>query len=891
MHGLSHSSAQSVPHADASNLHWALYYASRGWPVLPLYSVEGGRCTFGDVNCRSPGKHPRTPHGVKDASTSSWQIQRWWKFWPSANVGIATGVASGLLVLDSDPRNGGDASLEQLRNEFPDAFKELLEVLTGSGGAHLYFECRSAAPSRANILPGIDVRADSGYVAAPPSLHISGSRYRFVSNSGLIPPPLPAALHELILPKAQAQGGGDASPKDELDSLRVSDAIKNLVREGKPRGQRSEALFAAIRAMIKAGHDDEEIIAVLVDPANGLSEKPRDKGLAWLTGEIKRARQKPDRDNRSETPFGTARPDPDRPAIHSIAGSDKDPNGHLPSKAPSPSARKPVDSPARPQEEPEIDLKMCGGNEPAPAAEGHEAAALEIQRLARLSSLHYERERENAAQRLGIRVTVLDDLVKQARAAKDEGDSKGQGRPISFSEPEPWPHAVDGADLLNGFRAALTRHVIMSKEAAVATALWIVHTFLLHVFNTSPRLAITSPEKQCGKTTLLDILGLVTRCPLPTANATPAPIFRVIEMYGPTLLIDEADTFLDNRSELRGILNSGHRRGTAYVLRTVGDDHEPRKFSTWTAVAIAMIGRLPGTLEDRSIPVALRRRRPDEPIVSFKHDAADDLRRLARMAARWCHDHADEIGRAVPAVPDGIYNRQADNWSPLLAIADKAGGDWPERARQAAKTLTVVGAGDDQSIRIQLLADFRMLFESRQDAKITTKDVIDGLVAIEERPWSVWHRGKPISPAALAKLLAPFGIVPVNLKLPDERVLKGYRREHFEDAFARYLPPPPIVAATPLLRPSDGHNLHVSRPLPGDGGSGCANSENPNNHAQSSGVAAVKAPESSANGAAIPFMITHAMKDQLRGRGLSDDQIANLTPQKAHEILNSPADK
>jgi hypothetical protein len=566
MHGPSHSST--------NNLQWALSYASRGWPVLPLHSVGGGCCTCGDVNCRSPGKHPRTQHGVKDASTFSWQIQRWWKFWPSANVGIATGVASGLLVIDIDPRNGGDVSYDQLRKEYPASFAELLEVRTGSGGTHLYFEWRSATPSRANIHPGIDVKADGGYVVAPPSLHISGSRYGFVSNSGLIPPPLPAALHDLILPKAQAQGGGDASPKDELNSLRVSDAIKNLIREGKPRGQRSEAIFAAIRAMIKAGHTNEETIAVLLDPANGLSEKPRDNGFAWLTGEIKRAREKPDRDNRSETPSGTARPDPDRPAIHSIAGSDKDPNGHLPSGAPSPSAGKPVDSAARPHEEPEIDLKACGaGNEPGPAAKGHDAkpdAALEIQRLARLSSLDYERERESAAQRLGIRVTVLDDQVKQACAAGNNGDTKGQGRLISFSEPEPWPHAVDGADLLDGLRMALTRHVIMSKEAAAATALWIVHTFLLDVFDTSPRLAITSPEKRCGKTTLRDILDLVTQCPLPTANATPAAIFRVIEMYRPTLLIDEADTFLDKRSELGGILNSGHRRGTAYVLRTVG---------------------------------------------------------------------------------------------------------------------------------------------------------------------------------------------------------------------------------------------------------------------------------------------------------------------------------
>ena len=123
MHGPSHSSMQSVPLANSRNLFSALYYASRGWPVLPLYSVEGGRCTCGDAACRSPGKHPRTQHGVKDASAKSRQINLWWRWWPSANVGIATGVTSGLLVLDIDPRNGGDASYEQLRNEFPDRIR------------------------------------------------------------------------------------------------------------------------------------------------------------------------------------------------------------------------------------------------------------------------------------------------------------------------------------------------------------------------------------------------------------------------------------------------------------------------------------------------------------------------------------------------------------------------------------------------------------------------------------------------------------------------------------------------------------------------------------------------------------------------------------------------
>jgi Bifunctional DNA primase/polymerase, N-terminal len=505
------SGQQQAPCPDASMERWALYYASRGWRALPLHSVSGGRCSCGDRNCRLPGEHPRV--AVKDASADLEQIRAWWGKWPDASIGIATGAASGIVVLDVDPRNGGDKGYAQLQQDLPSAFAKVLKVRSGSGGTHLYFQHpgRNVA-CRANLRPGIDVRGDDGYIVAPPSLHVTGARYRFVSNSGLLVPPLSQALCDVIAPEAQAHADGGAEEgrksRIEVESLRVSDEIKALIRDGQPKGQRSEAIFAAIRAIIKAGHNDKEIIAVLVDPAHGLSEKPRDKGLAWLTGEIKRAREKPDRDNSSETTFGTRRPDPDRPAIHSIAGSDKDPNGHLPSSPPSPSARRPVDSPARPHEEPEINLKACGGNEPgpAPAAKGHDAkpaAALEIQRLARLSLLDYERERESAAQRLGMRVTVLDDLVKQARAAKNDGDTKGQGHTISYSEPSPWPHAVDGAELLDGLYAAVTRHVVMSKEAAVATALWIVHTHLMDVFNTSPNLAITSPEKECGKTTLL----------------------------------------------------------------------------------------------------------------------------------------------------------------------------------------------------------------------------------------------------------------------------------------------------------------------------------------------------------------------------------------------------
>src|SRR5262249_41314965 len=139
--------------------------------------------------------------------------------------------------------------------------------------------------------------------------HVSGVPYRFAANGILLPPPLHQTLWDLISAEPQAHPPAQDEHKSriEIESLHVSNEIMALIRDGKPEGQRSEAIFATTRALIKAGHGDEEIIAVLVDPANKLSEKPRVKGAAWLSGEIKRARAKPDRENDLQTPSGTDR--------------------------------------------------------------------------------------------------------------------------------------------------------------------------------------------------------------------------------------------------------------------------------------------------------------------------------------------------------------------------------------------------------------------------------------------------------------------------------------------------------------------------------------------------------------------------------------------------------
>jgi len=427
-----------------------------------------------------------------------------------------------------------------------------------------------------------------------------------------------------------------------------------------------------------------------------------------------------------------------------------------------------------------------GGHGIAPSKEtrpGAQTIDLEISRLARLVTLDYEHQRKEAAERLDIRASTLDRLVLAERAKSSDGGK--QGRALSLPDPEPWPHSVNGADLLRELAANIRQHVVMREEAADTAGLWVVHTYLVDCFGTSPRLAITSPERGCGKTTALDVLSRLVSRPLPTTNASASAIFRVVELHRPTLLIDEADTFLPENEELRGILNSGHRRG-GFVIRTVGEEFEPRRFATYAPCAVALIGKLPPTLADRSVAIELRRRRSDEQIEPFRFDRTDHLDQLARKVARWASDSAELLGGANPEMPAGVFNRAADNWRPLLAIADAAADEWPSRARRAIQPAEGTGR-DNQSVCELLLADIRAIFTERGVDRLPSAELVEALIAIEGRPWSEWKTGKPISANSVARLLARFAIVPETIRVSD-RTPKGYQRARFDDAFLRYLP-------------------------------------------------------------------------------------------------------
>ncbi len=416
------------------------------------------------------------------------------------------------------------------------------------------------------------------------------------------------------------------------------------------------------------------------------------------------------------------------------------------------------------------------------AAEKLDSGQDTFARLAALSPVEYDRVREAEAKTLGIRAATLDDQVKKLRASAG-GPSEAGGTAVLFTDPEPWPHPVAGAELLNEIAVTVRRFMVLPDRVADAAALWTLHAWAHDSFRVSPVLAISSPEKRCGKTTLLTILQHVAPRPLPAANITAAALFRAVEKWRPTLLIDEADTFLRDSDELRGVLNSGHTRETACVIRTVGDDHDPRAFSTWAPKAIALIGKLPPTLHDRAIEVRLKRKIPGEQVERLRADRSD-FEDVRRRCARWVADHAG-LRDADPDVPGGLNDRAADNWRPLLAIAVAAGGAWPELARKAIPALVDPEDSDDAS-GIMLLDDLRVLFAAR-GARLLSAVIAETLAGMEHRPWPEWHHEKPITPRQIAWLLRPFGIQPKTIRTANDRA-KGYEVEQFADAFARYLP-------------------------------------------------------------------------------------------------------
>jgi hypothetical protein len=372
---------------------------------------------------------------------------------------------------------------------------------------------------------------------------------------------------------------------------------------------------------------------------------------------------------------------------------------------------------------------------------------------------------------------------------------------------EPWPEPVDGSQLLDDLVGRVSQYVVLPTSAPEAIALWDVHTYAYELRDTTTYLGVESPEKRCGKTTLLCVLSELVNRPLPASNISSPAFFRVIQELRPTLMIDEADTFLPSNEELRGILNSGYKRKLAYVVRVahqgpndppessadnvqinpaVGGEPAGRSrtlgiFSCWCPKVISQIGRLPETLADRCIMIRMQRKLATDECERFRNlDGAD----LKRKCVRFVLDHSSEIAQARPEFPPGLNDRAADIWEPLLAIADIAGGRWPALARQAALDLT--NGAQDRSPSGSLLLDILFGFLQRDSERMFSRDLVTWLNGFADRPWMELKIGKEITERWLSQQLRPYGIRPRMLRIGEEQS-RGYVESEMSPIFERYI--------------------------------------------------------------------------------------------------------
>ena len=358
--------------------------------------------------------------------------------------------------------------------------------------------------------------------------------------------------------------------------------------------------------------------------------------------------------------------------------------------------------------------------------------------------------------------------------------------------------AGDVSDLFDRIASTLRTYVVMDEHQVVAATLWIAMTHVCDGIKVCPLALITAPEKACGKSQLLTIFGRLVANPLAAANCSPSFIFRSIEKQQPTLLIDEADTFFKENSELKGIINAGYTRENAFVGRTESDGNgrfEPVFFNVWCAKAlagIAMDRHLPAATQSRCIKILMRRKMPTETVSRLRHAAPEVFTELAARLCIFGKNHTPVIKLARPELPDELSDRDQDNWESLIAVAECAGPDWRARAVNAAIIMAKSGCVAVETGN-ELLEDIRRIFEMKRVRKISTEDLIKWLIDDSEAPWKRYNRGFPITARQLAKLLASYdpNIKSKTVRMGPHDTPKGYELLQFSDAFARYLPSAP----------------------------------------------------------------------------------------------------
>jgi hypothetical protein len=429
-----------------------------------------------------------------------------------------------------------------------------------------------------------------------------------------------------------------------------------------------------------------------------------------------------------------------------------------------------------------------------------------LKEVEKLSKREYAAVRLDAAKLCDRRVEQLDALVNyHPPVTQSANGEKPAGIPRSLG------------DLLDEVVKVLVRFVIFPMdEQPIVIALWVVHTWVLDAFDFTPYLHIFSAETISGKTRLLEVLECLVNKAWKIDSVSVAALFRKIDREWPTLLYDEIDNVFrgggkdDDIRDLRACLNSGFKRGGRFT-RCVGQNAnlDTKDFATFCPKALAGIGnRLSDTLSNRCVPIELERQ-DEVKAAPFRDEQAKALSELRADIEAWGQQPGltDTLRAKRPTLPQELSDRQMDICAPLLAIADLAGGDWPQKVRKAVTKLCT--SGDTViSIGVQLLTDIKRIFDETGLDKIATKELLEKLVEIEESPWPLMfedalkHDRLRTAAAKLAKRLKPYKapggerIEPRSIKLPDGSVQRGYHRDDFKLAWKRYLPRIPATDAT-----------------------------------------------------------------------------------------------
>lgn len=643
----------------------------------------------------------------------------------SLNFGIRTGkISGGVVVLDVDPKNRGQESLDAIVAKSSIDMSSVPRVRTGGGGYHFYFHFDEPLSNSVGRLgPGLDIRGEAGQVVAPPSIHPDTHKpYRWeIFPEGPLPS-LPTVFVDLLKGEKPMGVGSNKGGTD------FSEVLK-----GVPEGERDVMLFKYACSLRAKSISKQEAETLVITAARNC-EPPFPEETA---------REKVDRIWRKYSGNEDCGPLLNDFLDAAEKGKPADIKAILPALA----SMSPLDYESVRQQ--------------LADAAGVRASVLDDE----VEKLRPKNTGGDHALVVFPEVIPHSDVIDGAQLLSDISSWLGSYVVL--------PSSGTGKE--------------QDTFAANAISAWVVATWLRSELHFAPILALISATKRSGKTTLLDLLRTIVFKGLLTSGVgvTPAIIFRLNEKEHPTFLIDEAEKLATDRTELNGLLNSGYRKG-ATVQRCLGDNFEIQSFDAYGFRALAAIKKLWDTVIDRSIVIPMKRKH-GEAVRRFNgRQVEGEGAIIAAKIARWVEDNKEKIkaldGEAPR--PDWLHDRAADNWSSLFVIGIVAGGNWKDKLISAAKWFQSQ-QGDESDLGELLLQDIEAIFKEKKYPRfIQSPALVDELNRIESSPWGDW-KGKGYTTIKLASMLKRFDVRPRLFRMGNP--VRGYHIEDFLDAFTRYI--------------------------------------------------------------------------------------------------------